>query len=319
MNKPIVFMFSGQGSHYYHMGKELYKSNPLFKRWMDKLDEEVFKISGLSILNTLYDEYNEKQDKFHNIEITHPAIFMIEFSLAQVLIENGVKPEYVLGVSIGEYAAAAVAGTIKVKEILEALVKQAYMLKQHCEKGYMISIIGDSNLYYESPIIYRNSQLAAVNYSSHFVISGKYENLKLVEKYLNSMDLIFQELSVDFGFHSSYIDPIKLPYINFLKTKSLYSPKIPMISSLNGDLISTIRENYFWDVIREPMKFSNAIKNLESLQDYIYIDLGPSGTLANFTKYNLEEQSKSEYYSIVTPYNQDMKNLNKILRQFISN
>ncbi|PEM85118.1 acyltransferase [Bacillus wiedmannii] len=318
MKNPVVFMFSGQGSHYYQMGRELYSFNPLFREWMDKLDESIFKISGLSVLNTLYNDSNKIQDKFHNIILTHPAIFMTEFSLSQVLIRNGIEPEYVLGVSIGEYASAAVAGVMKIEDVLESVIKQAYMLEQHCQKGYMIAVLGDSDLYYDSPIIYNNSKLAAINYSSHFVISGKYEELKVVEGYMRKKDILFQVLNVDFGFHSSCIDSIKLPYTDFLKTKDLNSPKIPMISSLNGDLVSTIQSDYFWDVIRKPMKFRNAIMNLESIQNYTYIDLGPSGTLATFVKYILGEQSTSEYYSIVTPYNQDMKNLDKVLNYFMS-
>src|SRR5436190_1548109 len=103
-------MFSGQGSQCFHMGRDLFRKNDTFREWMVRLDEIAQRSSGRSVLDTLYSDGKGKGDPFDRTVLTHPAIFMTEYSLAQSLIHAGVHPDMVLGVSLGSFAAAAVAG-----------------------------------------------------------------------------------------------------------------------------------------------------------------------------------------------------------------
>jgi trans-AT polyketide synthase/acyltransferase/oxidoreductase domain-containing protein len=86
MNKPIVFMFSGQGSQYFQMGKALYQSLVTFRHWMDRLDDDFYILTGTSVISHLYDENKKKGDPFDNFLFSHAALFMVEYALAQVLI-----------------------------------------------------------------------------------------------------------------------------------------------------------------------------------------------------------------------------------------
>jgi trans-AT polyketide synthase/acyltransferase/oxidoreductase domain-containing protein len=311
MNKPIVFMFSGQGSQYYQMGKELFEQSPQFKKWMLTLDEIAFDTLGESVLAHLYDESKSKSDIFNQTLYTHPAIFMVEYALTQVLLEEEIVPDYVFGTSMGEFAAAALAGVMSFEELLQALIKQANVLESHCQPGGMIAILHNQSIFNETPFLFNNSELASSNFDSHFVISGKSDSLINIENFLQKRSIIYQSLPVSQGFHSSRIDPAASVYTDFLRQKNLKRPEIPFISCMQADILSSLTQTYFWDVIRKPMAFQQTVHKLEKQQAYLYLDLGPSGTLANFVKYNLASHSQSKTFPILTPFGQSLSNLEK--------
>ncbi|NQZ12186.1 MAG: acyltransferase domain-containing protein, partial [Algicola sp.] len=122
MKKPIVFMFSGQGAQYYHMGKELYECHPRFALWMDHCDEIVEPLIGTSLIDILYDESVTKGDPFDRVLYTNPALLCIQYSLSRVLMEMDIQPDYLLGYSLGEFTAAVVSGVMSLEEGLELLV-----------------------------------------------------------------------------------------------------------------------------------------------------------------------------------------------------
>ncbi|EJQ38289.1 PfaD family protein [Bacillus cereus BAG5X1-1] len=312
MAKPIVFMFSGQGSQYFQMGKDLFDQNQVFRKWMIKLNDIAKTIIGESIIDQLYDEKKCRDEKFEKTLYTHPSIFMVEYALAQVLLENGIRPNYVLGASLGEFTGAAVAGIMSVEELLEILIKQAVLFENYCERGSMLAVLHNSNLYYDVPLLFKNSELASINYNSHFVISGKNEHLIDIKEFLKERGIVSEKLSVSHAFHSSLIEPAKSYYWEFLKNKLYGKPKVHFISCLYNKSLVKLPNNYFWDVVREPIQFEKTINELEKTQSYIYLDLGASGTLASFVKRNISKNSYSESYPIITPYKQDVKNLERV-------
>jgi acyl transferase domain-containing protein len=314
----IVFMFSGQGSQYFNMGKALFDRNSVFRSWMRSLDNLVHDLIGESLIERIYDEKKQFGDQFLRTLHTYPAIFMVEYSLAQVLLESGIEPDHVLGTSMGEFASAALAGVMKVEEALEVLIKQAECVETYCERGGMCAIIHAPALYSETPLIHENSELVSVNYDSHFVVSGRKERLEKIVKFLKSKNIVAQPLPVNYGYHSSCIDPAGMPFKDYARRKSYRSPNISFISGLYGTSVRDISSEYFWDVVRKPICFSKAIRELENHEERIYLDIGPGGTLANFAKRNCSANSTSECYAIMTMFNQEIINIAKV-RQRICN
>jgi len=137
---PVVFMFSGQGSHYYHMACDLFESNPVFRETMFNLDEIAMGINGRSILKEIYHSEKTVKDWFDATIYTHPAIVMVEYAVAQTLAVAGVKPDLVLSTSMGSFAGAAVAGSHSIEESLTASIKQAEALSLS-GVGMMIAIV----------------------------------------------------------------------------------------------------------------------------------------------------------------------------------
>ncbi|MUL33892.1 ACP S-malonyltransferase [Priestia megaterium] len=313
MDKAIVFLFSGQGSQFYHMGRKMFEQVPAFRKWMLKLDKMVIPLIGESILAQLYSDSNEKTDHFVRTLYTHPAIFMVEYALAQALIENGIKPNYVLGSSLGEFTAAAVADVMDLEKMLKLVVKQAQSFETCCEKGGMLGILHDPCLYKQNPLLYKKSELVSVNYEAHFVVSGRLDHLRDIQEFLRREGIAFQELPVSYAYHSNLIDPAASSYLEFLRTKSCGKPQVCFLSSMTGLQETKLQSDYFWNVVRKPIQFAKAVQRLESKHDSIYVDLSPAGTLASFSKRNLKTNSQSETYSIITPFNQDIGNFSKVI------
>lgn len=312
----IVFMFSGQGSQYYQMGKELFENEKCFRSHMTRLDEIVLNINGISVLDEVFSKTVKKTDVFSNILYTHPAIFMVEYSLGKLLKDEGIEPDYLIGTSMGEFVSAALAGAMDLSDTLEILIKQAEAFRTYCHKGGMIAVLGNPEIYYNSNMLNQNCELVSVNYNSHFVISAGFEEIMIVEKYLKSKDIPYQILPVDFGFHSRSIDPAEEYYLKVLSSCSYKKAEIPMVSCLDGKIIRDFPYDYFWKVVRRPICFTEAINTLEGQGEYLYIDLGPSGTLTNFAKHNLSIESRSQCLSVITPFNNELKNLDNLKKIF---
>jgi len=300
MKQPIIFMFSGQGSHYYQMGRELYNQEPVFKRKLQAAEAIFRDITGLSILDNLYNDRFKKSDPFSQTLFTHPSIFMVEYALACLLLEQGVIPDYVLGASVGEFCAAVIAGILTFEEAFQAVIVQAQMLETYCPPGAMMAIIHPHNLYQDLRLIREQSERAAINFPSHFVISGKTDHLKQIESLLDEQDIIFHNLAVVHGFHSALIDDAAQPFLQFLERLSLKTPHTPFISCVRDIPFTPLHSGQFWDAIRKPIRFHDIIEALEIENHYTYLDLGPSGTLATFVKYNLKKSSSSRIHTTLT-------------------
>ncbi|UUZ86393.1 acyltransferase domain-containing protein [Paenibacillus sp. P26] len=310
MRRPIVFLFSGQGSQYYQMGRELYLHHDLFRHWMQLLDNGYYSISGQSVVDELYSR--EIGSKFDRLVYTHPAIFMVEYALAQVLMENRIYPDYVLGTSLGEFASIAAARALDYKTALECLTVQAKLVEEHCRPGGMTAILDSCTLYETEPLLNRNTELASVNYESHFVVSGGAEGLSEAEACMRGKGILYQRLPVNYGFHSGWIDEAAAPYKRFLGGVSLKPPQVPLVSGFLGDRCGTFESDYLWKAVREPIQFRSALRSLNPADGAVFIDLGPSGTLANFVKHNLA-QGLSDVYTIMTPFHKDVTHLERVI------
>ena len=307
-----VFMLSGQGSQYFHMGRALYDGNDTFRDWMIRLDEIARRSSGESVIDTLYSGVHGKGDPFDRTLLTHPAIFMVEYSLAQTLIHAGVWPDMVLGVSMGSFAAAAVAGFIDVEDALTAVIRQAIALEEWCEPGGMTAVLADPALFGEDFLSGR-SELAAVNFSSHFVVSAKRTELAEIEAALKQRKVGHQRLPVSFPFHSRGIDQAKAPFRSFMRSIQCKQGQLPLVCCDHTTILSGLSDDYFWDIVRHPIRFRETTARLEQERARRYIDVGPAGTLATFLKYGLPATTKSTVHAILTPFGFDQKNLAAVL------
>src|SRR5215475_7140011 len=307
-----VFMFSGQGAQYFQMGRALYEGNDTFREWMIELDDIARGASGRSVIEALYSDARGRGDQFDRTLLTHPAIFMVEYSLAQSLMRAGVWPDIVLGVSLGSFAAAAVAGFIGVEDALTAVMRQATALEECCEPGGMIAVLADPALFAEDFLSGRG-ELAAVNFSSHFVVSARRAELETIEAALRKRNIGYQRLPVSVPFHSQWIDDAKAPFESFMRSIRRKRGRLPLACCDQAATLSELSDDYFWNVVRRPIRFRETIARLERQGASRYIDVGPAGTLATFLKYGLSAQAESTAHAILTPYGFDRKNLAALL------
>jgi bacillaene synthase trans-acting acyltransferase len=302
-----VFMFSGQGSHYFQMGRPLFEGNPIFRTHMLRLDAMVRESIGTSVVEMLYSPANGIAATFDRTRITHPAIFMVEYSTAQALMHAGVVPDIVLGTSLGSFVAATLAGCIALEDALTAVIRHALTIEEHCQPGGMIAVLADPALYDEK-FLRSTCECAAVNFSSHFVISATQAQCTNIQNQLDSRDIPWQRLAVSHAFHSRWIDEARSHFESSMKSVPLKSGTLPLVCCDRAATLSKLHSAHFWDVTRHPIRFPPAIAGLEQKGTYRYVDAGPSGTLATIMKYVLPSGSRSVVHATLTPHGDDLRN-----------
>lgn len=307
-----VFMFSGQGSQYFHMGRGLFEGCETFRTWMVRLDGMVSQYLGCSVLEALYSDKRGKGDAFDRTRVTHPALFMVEYALARTLCEAGLIPGITLGASIGAAAAATLSGCLEIEDAICLVAQQALSVEETCGAGAMIAVLADSAMFAE-PFLSTRSELAGVNLPSHFVVSCAGRHLGPIEFELAQRAISYQRLPVAFGFHSSHIDPARESFLARTRDVRFREAVTPMMCCERASLVSRLPADYFWRVVRNPMRFAEAVLALERQGPHLYIDVGPSGTLATFLKYLLPRETRSAVRAVLTPFGRDLLNLSSIL------
>jgi trans-AT polyketide synthase/acyltransferase/oxidoreductase domain-containing protein len=303
-------MYAGQGSQYYQMGADLYANHKTFKAWMDKLDQIAQQYGGKSIVGVIYNPTNKISESFDEIEYTHPAIFMVGYSLTQVLLEMGITPDYVLGTSLGEYIALAVSGACSYQKVLEIIIKESNLLKQRNSEGGMLAVLASKEVFLQHPEAFGKCELAADNFKGHFVLSGSTADIQQASVYLEAQQITFQKLPISYAFHSAYINAIEQEFKQALQGVSFQPPTIPIISCAYKAINPALTAQYLWDIIRLPIRFADTLAALHSPEDFLYIDLGASSTLTTFINYNLV--SSRHTYSILSPYGDVESRLKKL-------
>lgn len=313
-----VFMFSGQGSHYYQMGRALFDAHAGFRSRLQSLDAIAAPLVGRSLIDCLYNSGYSKADTFDRTVLTSPSIFMIEYALAQTLMEDGVQPDYVLGASLGTFAAACVAGSMTVEQTLPLIVKHARTFESRCPHGSMVAILASPDLYRTEPALHDNAEMAGVNFASHFVISAAGDHLTRVLAYLKENGHTYQPISVSQAFHSRWMDDARGPCLDELTAVTIRAANIPVVCCARRGIVDTITAETLWAAMRDPIQFADTIEGLEARGPHRYIDVGPAGTLATAVKYNLRPGSASSTAGILTPFGKDVDNYRKLVSADVS-
>jgi trans-AT polyketide synthase/acyltransferase/oxidoreductase domain-containing protein len=290
-NKPsrkLIFMYAGQGSQYFQMGRGLFDSCPPFKKAMIRCDSEAYAVSGISLISTLY-QCADKGEPFTDIQHTNAALYAIGYALTETMIAQGFTPDGVLGHSLGEYVAAAVAGAIDWRDGLALVIRQAALLKPYSGRGGMLSVLASPDLFTRSGQTFRCLTLAGVNYDKNFLVSGESAALDLAQSRLDAEGHVAVRLPVRIAFHAGQIDGVKDDFLATAKIE-VCNPALPVFSAMQGrQLGATWLEDpaqYFWDVIRGRIRFDELMKKafVDDTQ-YYFVDLSASGSLANFLKH----------------------------------
>lgn len=311
MHPQIVFMFTGQGSQYFQMGRELYEQHPVFRRVVDQGEAHVRRRLGRSLTGELYGR--PRADPFDDLALSHPALMVVGCALAETLVAEGIRPDMVWGSSLGELIAGVCAGVWSFESALETVMEQARLVTQTCPPGGMLAVLADPALFAQLRDEGHALALAGINFHSHFTVSGPSEALARAQAALSARGVTHQRLPVGYAFHSSAVDPIEQPFLRFCSTLPFnHRPRTAFLSSACAGPLTEVTPQSFWSAVRGPMRFRDAAQRLEAGGASVFVDCGPSATAATLVKYNLSRSSGSVCFPVLSPYHQGLQQLERL-------
>jgi acyl transferase domain-containing protein len=308
-----MFCFAGQGAQYYGMAAQLMADEPVFRHWMEAGDALVADRHGFSVLEAIYGGLHRPSQPFDRLEETHPALFLVQYALAKTVQHHGLRPDALLGVSLGEIVAQSVAGMIPFETALAAVADQPAQFRAACPPGGMVAVLASSALYDESPLLQSLSEVAGVTSHTHFVLSAPAEALEAVTAELRRREILFQPLPVPYPFHSRFIDPVEESCRAATAGLRRESAFWPVWSCCTGTPTGPASPDLVWRIVRQPMNVQTTLGELEARGGAVYVDLSPSGTLAALFRQTLTKGSPSRLFSVLSPFGGDGERLHKTL------
>ncbi len=307
---PIVWMFSGQGAQYYQMGASLYAGDAAFRAAFDDCARRFEPQLGRSLADLLYQPRADRFVAFERTTYSHAALFAAQYAAAAMLSERGHRPDFLLGYSLGEFVALAVSGCLSLDDAVRAVYEHAAALEARAPRGGMLAVVEPLDVLRRFPAEFAAVDIAAENYASHFVVAGTVPAIQTLHRALRAAGVNTALLPVDFAFHSAQIAPASAQFESFARTLRFAPPRIPVISAERARVLRAPQPADLWRVTAHRVKCQATVEVMEDYGAYHYVDLGPSGTLANFVKYNLSPRSHSQTHTIMTPFGQDIAVLN---------
>lgn len=300
-----VFMFSGQGSQYFNMGKELFDSNDIFRKHMLYFEYLMMEYSDTSLLAEMYNPERKHED-FDDVLFTHPGLFAIQVSLSKVLLNKGIYPDRVIGYSLGEYVAAAMAGIITIEEGFSILIDQSIALSKSSCTGGMMVILGDISMIKRRGLL-ESVSIAAENYEGNITVSGRYPDLVAIKNELQKEFIYTEILPIKYPFHSPLMDVFEKEFLRRANRINFNKPLIPFYSCATASEMTRIDARHLWSVIRDPIFFESTVDSLGASDNLVCIDLSPSGTLSSLIKYGFK--STVQTIPILSKFGNDVKSV----------
>ena len=284
--RSVAFLFSGQGAQYVGMGRGLYESEEVFREEVDRCAEILRPLLGFDLRELLYPaegaDLEEAARRLQQTSLTQPALFVVEYALARLWMSRGVRPQAMVGHSIGEYAAACMAGVFELEDAL-ALVTERGRLMQSMPPGAMLAVPLTEAELVPRLAAYPEVSLAAINRTDLCVVSGTHEALAALERELKAQGLDCRPLHTSHAFHSAMMDPILEDFTAAVERVPRRAPRLPYISNVTGTWIRPEEATdpaYWARQLRGAVRFADAVGELLAEPGRILLEVGPGNTLA---------------------------------------
>ena len=298
MSDNLVFMFSGQGSQYVGMGKELYENYDAAKNVLDEADQ----ILDFDLKNMIF---NGPEEDLNNTKNTQPAIYTVSAMVNAVLAENGLQPAAAAGHSLGEYSALHAAGVLSFADGLKLVRRRGELMDQADPegKGTMAAVIGLADEDVEAVLEEVDGIVTVANYNSpgQVVISGEVEAVKKAEELLNEKGAKrFIPLSVSGAFHSPLMEPAKEELKNTIEAVDFKDAQIPLIANVTADYVEDSSEikAALIKQLNSSVRWVETIEHFKEDEYQDYVEVGPGRVLKGLMRridrslnaYNVEDE-----------------------------
>lgn len=291
--KTIIFMFPGQGSQYMGITGMLYAEDEAFRKEVDDclaLLPQTTAQEIKAIITWQPTEAKEKR-KIISTRLTQPLLFIIQYSLSQLLLRLGLRPDAMIGHSLGEYVAACLSGVFSLPDALKIIVKRGELM-QNSPEGAMLSVTATEEQV--RSFAAKDISIAAVNGRTSCVVAGTAAAIEALEEQLAKENITSVRLHTDRAFHSTLIEGVLGEFEQLLQQVSFHPPVLPFISCLTGNFIEAseaMTPAYWVSHLRNTVRFYDGINALSALHNKLILEIGTARALSTYVRDSYKDKA----------------------------
>ncbi|HVS00231.1 MAG TPA: beta-ketoacyl synthase N-terminal-like domain-containing protein [Thermoanaerobaculia bacterium] len=317
--RPVAFLFPGLGDHYPGMMRELYETEPTFAEEVDRCADLLRLPLGVDVREVLFPPVSEAEaagpgrqtdlrallrrgpvdeasQRLARTEVAQPAMFVVEYALARLLMEWGIKPQAMIGYSLGEYVAACLAGVLTLEDALTLVARRARLI-QELPEGSMLAVpLPEEEVRPLLTLLDKGLSLSATNGPHFCVVGGTDEAVADLDQRLADRGVSCLRLTTTHAFHSQMMEPAVAPLSSLARSLPLQAPAIRYVSNVTGTWITAadLADPGYWARhMTQPVRFAEGLAELLREPDLVLLEVGPGSTLSTLVRQHPEGNGRT--------------------------